>query len=237
MNPSSLFHDYPAENGASRPIVYVFPHAGGFASFFQPLGKLVAQRADCRVLQYGRRAERHREPQPATMSELVAQVSAAIRSEGREVVLYGHSLGASLAFETALVLGDVVQAVVVSARFGPTSDQTDYAGPLDESSIIARLRLFDPQTAAMLTANPDLRELTIPGIQADFRLLAGYRPTAAKLSVPLTVLVGRDDPAVPPDAAKAWSASTTAPFAFRDYPGGHFFIENHWPEIADLLTG
>jgi len=230
------FHDYRAGDPAGS-TVYLFHHAGSSAAFYQPLAKLVSVVVDCRVLQSGQRGERYREPMATTMAELVDQVLPEVEREPRGAVLFGHSMGAGLAYETALRAGPAVRAVVVSAGQPPDLDATPFAGPFDDASLIREVDRHDPATGAQLRANPDLAELVMPAIRADFMLLSTYRPTGGRrLSCPLVCLAGRHDPAVTVEQARHWESATTGPFAFREFPGGHLFVESHWPELAELLT-
>lgn len=251
---SACFHDYPRPDGPGT--VYVFPHAGGFASFYQPLAKLVAASATCRVWQYAQRGERHRDLAPATMPQLVDEIVAVIEgvpprpgaagpasaagapATAGGLVLFGHSLGASVAFETALALGRRVTAVVVSGRLPPAVEDDRLTGPFDDASLLRRLARYDAKTTLDLARQPDLRELIMPAIRADMRLLSTYRAPGPdrRLDVPLIVLSGRDDPAAPPASTSLWERATTAACHHHEFPGGHFFLEQAWPQVARLVV-
>lgn len=52
----------------------------------------------------------------------------------------------------------------------------------------------------------------------------------------MTCLVGDDDPKVTVPEAAAWSAHTEGPFTLEVFPGGHYFLARHQPEIIRLMT-
>ncbi|MPY35682.1 thioesterase, partial [Streptomyces adustus] len=55
------------------------------------------------------------------------------------------------------------------------------------------------------------------------------------LSTPLTVLTGDTDPQVTPDEARAWSRHTTAAFTLHTFTGGHFYLNDHMPQVQEVL--
>ena len=79
------------------------PHAGGSASFFFPLSRALAPRVAVRAVQYPGRQERYRESNidsvPALADEIFGALAATVTGP---VALFGHSMGAVLAYEVAL---------------------------------------------------------------------------------------------------------------------------------------
>jgi len=59
----------------------------------------------------------------------------------------------------------------------------------------------------------------------------------APLDCPLTVFVGRDDPATGNDeAVRSWSCGTTGRFGIRRFDGGHFFVESAAEDVMVAIA-
>src|SRR5215468_8965797 len=88
-----------------RPITLVcLPFAGAGASFFRPWGALAGERVEVVALQLPGRERRIDEKPyldvPSAAEGLLPEVSARL-DPARALVLFGHSLGAVLAYELA----------------------------------------------------------------------------------------------------------------------------------------
>lgn len=103
--------------GSAAPVRLVcFPHAGGSASYYFPVSKALSSVADVQVLQYPGRQDRRTTPFVEDMDELADAVTAVLRDQlDLPLVLFGHSMGATLAFEVAARLER--EGVELSAMF------------------------------------------------------------------------------------------------------------------------
>jgi surfactin synthase thioesterase subunit len=80
---------------------------------------------------------------------------------------------------------------------------------------------------------PELVELVLPMLRADFSVAETYTYTPAEpLDVPVRAFCGTADPHVSPAQTAAWGEQTTSRFGLTSVPGGHFFLES---ERASLL--
>ncbi|WP_157264419.1 thioesterase II family protein [Azohydromonas aeria] len=154
-------------------------------------------------------------------------------------VLFGHSLGSLLAYLVARLARSqglpAPRALVVSGGRAPTRviDRGWHRLPRPELHRV--LRDLGGCPPAIL-AEPELMDLYEPVIRADFAALAHYRhEVAAPFDFPVTVLVGADDE-VSEDDARAWQQETTLPLQLHRFPGNHFFIEQHWAPIRQLIS-
>ncbi|WP_420179016.1 thioesterase II family protein [Paenarthrobacter sp. TA1.8] len=129
-------------------------------------------------------------------------------SASARLALYGHSMGAVLAFEIALRLqhtGRVAHVFLAATR--PPSGMHD-AG----AAAIAAAGALSPRAREVLLEDLDL--------------LAGYpgRPPGKQLEVPATVLYSADDPVVPVADSLRWAAWCAAePRLMKLDTGGHLF--------------
>ncbi|WP_030266746.1 thioesterase II family protein [Streptomyces violens] len=213
-----------------------FPYAGGSASYYFPLSAVLCPAVQVLGVQYPGRQDRAAEPAIEDLGVLADRIAEAVAGdiEGARPVLFGHSMGALLAFETARRLEEKYAAppagLIVSGMVPPDRRPALRLGTEDE--IVEELRLLRGIDPALL-ADPELRALVLPALRSDWRAVASYAPdTHAVLSCPITVLTGRDDALVDPDAAAGWAARTTADFSLRTFPGGHFYLDGFPPEIT-----
>src|ERR1700691_3000691 len=92
---------------ASEPGVTLFciPHAGGGASAFRTWQQALAPSVTVKVLQLRGRESRLREPPLLQLEEVLVDLYRAVAPEtARPFALFGHSMGALLAFELSHML-------------------------------------------------------------------------------------------------------------------------------------
>jgi pyochelin biosynthetic protein PchC len=230
-----------ARPGAGR-ILLCFPHAGGAASTYRGWPALVPDDVEPYAVQYPGRETRMREPLIDDMETLVKEALAAIEPElDRPVTVFGHSMGASVAHEFTLGLArlrpGLVERLVVSARPGPFAQRAP-ARPVhrrDEAGVRSALAALGGGGGEVLD-HPELRELLMPMIRNDFRLIECYRPGDGVLDVDVTAFAGDADPSMRAELIEAWEAATTGRFTARVLPGGHFYLHDHLPEVVAETT-
>lgn len=234
----------PHPRPAARALLFCLPYAGAGASAFS--GWAAAAGPDLEVLASvlpGREA-RYREPAALDVGELVTAIEA--RAD-RPYAVYGHSMGGRVGFEVVRELrrrgARLPERLYVGGCRAP-----DLADPLHglslatDEELLARLTALGGMQPEVL-AEPELLELVLPALRADFGWLDSYRfEQEAPLPVPITAFAGRDDAAVPVEAARHWAAHTANGFTLRVERGGHFFLRDSRDRIlreiaADLFGG
>ncbi|MFP8962482.1 thioesterase II family protein [Streptomyces nanhaiensis] len=155
--------------------------------------------------------------------------------------LFGHSLGGLLAFELARRLEHAhhrpARHLLVSGYEAPdlpTEPDRDHLLPDDEFR--KRLRELSGTPQEVLD-NDDLMELLTPVLRADFTASNTYRLGSPwlRLSCPLTVFGGLDDPEAPPHTLRAWQHRSTGPFRLRLLPGNHFFLHTERTSLIEAV--
>lgn len=154
--------------------------------------------------------------------------------------LFGHSLGALLAFELAHTLLDrgappPVLLVASGTEAPAVRDDSDLARPKSDEELIDDLRRLRGTPEEAL-CDADLMRIALPVLRADFLLCGhyGYRPRPA-LPCPVHVFGGRQDD-VDPAALRAWERETSAGFVLRLFEGDHFFIHSSQREVLSHLA-
>ncbi|WP_018540706.1 alpha/beta fold hydrolase [Streptomyces sp. MspMP-M5] len=216
-----------------------FPHAGGSAAYYPWLRAAVPPQGELLCVQYPGRQERHREAPVEEFTAMVGAVTDVLRAgPPLPLVLFGHSLGSLIAYETALALRDgagPLRGLIVSGRRAPSVRPPRGGRRLSTAEIIEEMRALGG-TAPALLRDPDLLELVLPALRADSRLAESYVPRAGTaVPCPLTVLTGTTDPRVSSADAAAWRAHTTGPCTVHEVTGGHFFFEQQRPHVLALI--
>lgn len=234
---SAWFRHYEARDEARLRLVCM-PNAGGGASFYHRWSEGLPSDVEVLAIQYPGRQERSKEPPCESMEDLVAAITEALRPmSDLPVALFGHSIGASVAYEVACrleAMGDfVVALLVVSAARPPTESPYEGVQKSDDDLIreVVRYGGVDPE----VFEDEELRALALPNLRADFRLREGYMPTGHRLSAPIIAYLGEHDQELTPAEVGEWGAITEGEFALRMFPGGHFYLVEHRDEVlADL---
>ncbi|KFF36328.1 enantio-pyochelin biosynthetic protein PchC [Pseudomonas aeruginosa VRFPA01] len=226
-----------------------FPHAGGSASFFRSWSERLPADVDLLALQYPGREDRFNEAPATRLEDLADGAALALREFAdaaalalREfadapLALFGHSLGAALAYETALRLesaGAPLRHLFVSAHPAPHRQRGGVLHRGEDTALLADVRRQGG--ASELLEDADLRALFLPLLRADYQAIETYRraqPIA--LACPLDVLLGDGDEEVSPAEAQAWSDASRHPARLRRFPGGHFYLSEGRDAVIDHL--
>ncbi|MEV6583837.1 alpha/beta fold hydrolase [Streptomyces sp. NPDC051582] len=232
----------PAPQPARARIVCL-PHAGGAANAYQGWARHLPAAVELLAVQYPGRQDRLAEPCSETMEEIAGAAAAALAAlPVLPTVVFGHSMGALVAYETTLRLARQAPHAApvhlfVSGASAPHRECEDLPA-LDDESLIAHTRR---QGGAQPEAYdiPELRELLLPSLRADIRLLTDYRGVRepARTNVPVTAFGGDRDTSCPPEALASWGESTTAEFTTRVFPGGHFYLQGREEQLTALVAG
>ncbi|KOG32632.1 thioesterase II family protein [Streptomyces resistomycificus] len=229
-----------APHGNQAALLCV-PFAGAGPSFFHPWRELAAGRWRVTSVELPGRERRilqtpYRnvvEAAKNSVDDIVADLG-----EGTPTVLFGHSLGAVLAYELAHLLsmrGIPVERLVVSGSPGPWTQRERRASGLPDEEFLARVEEFAGFRHEALD-HPEMRELILPTLQADCEMHENYLPsTDAPLSVPICSLRGSCDGLVSAEEAQQWQAATTGAFSYAEFEGDHMYLVDLGREVLDVI--
>lgn len=229
----------PAPDAAARLVC--FAHAGGSAGYFRLVSSALAPAIDVLAVQYPGRQDRRREPLVDDLHVLADDITDALAPwTDRPLMFFGHSMGAVVAYETALRLepkGVVLKALFVSGRRSPTTSRVETVHLLDDAGLLAEVRGLGGTEPWMLEED-EIVQMALPVLRNDYRAVETYRyRPGPPVHCPINALIGDDDSKVTADEASDWKRHTVGDFDLRVFSGGHFYLNVHQRAILDLLTG
>ncbi len=224
----------------ARVRLFCLPYAGGGALAYRTWVQELPETIDVCPIQLPGREQRLREQPYTRVEPLTEALVGALAPELEDLpfALFGHSMGALIAYEVAHRLrserGLAPVRLLVSGRSAPhlfTDEKNYHRLPDAELKQVLRNMEGTPQE---ILDHDELMELMLPIIRADFKLTETYSPRQhPPLDCPIDAFGGLTDPEVDRQELEGWSELTAGPFRLRMFRGGHFFIHS---ERASLLA-
>jgi medium-chain acyl-[acyl-carrier-protein] hydrolase len=160
----------------------------------------------------------------------------------RPYVLFGHSMGALVAFEVVRLLRRLgertPQALFVSGRRAPSILERD--PPIHafcDSDFVAAMCARYNGIPQLILEQPDMMRLLLPIMRSDIEAIETYAYAAERpLELPVFVYGGRDDPQASAENVAGWRALTSDRFEERLFPGGHFYLQDDRAPLIRALA-
>jgi len=226
-----------------RLRMFCFPYAGGSARIFNGWGRHLPAGVEVCPVELPGRGTRFGEPLRDRLGPLVEDLLPGVLARAdAPIALFGHSLGALVAFELGRRLASrhrvVPRHLIVSALRAPHLPRTSVPEhTLPEPEFRARLREFDGTPDEVL-ADESLMDVVGPILRADLAIPATYEhPPGARVTWPITAFAGMEDTEAPPDDVGAWREQTTGAFALHVLPDGHFFVHSQESSLLRAMSG
>ncbi|MER5551935.1 thioesterase II family protein [Streptomyces sp. NPDC002793] len=229
---------HPAPDAPVRLLC--LPHAGGSATYYFPVSRSLSPRVEALAVQYPGRQDRRTEACVESLHDLADLLVDVVRPyTDKPLALFGHSMGASLAFELALRLeerGTPPAALFVSGRRAPSAHRDERVHERDDNGLIAEIKRLNGTESNLLDDEEVLR-MVLPSIRSDYKAAETYRyRPGSPLSVPVYASTGDADPKATVDEVSRWADHTTGPFEMNVYPGGHFYLNAHAPAVIGTIA-
>jgi len=213
--------------------LFCFPHAGGGGAAFKAWAEHVPQSIAVVPM---------RPPRRDNMAELVAALCDSIQPYlDQPFAFFGHSMGAAVAFELARLLRrrnrPAPRMLVASGARAPQFRRGHVPPPEpSEAQFMEALRRLQGTPREVLD-NPNLMQLILPALREDAAIYRHYiYSDEPPLDCPIRAYGGAEDPNVTREHLEGWAEQTTAAFAVRVFPGGHFYLQTHRQEFLAALA-
>lgn len=228
---------------AERPQrLFTLPYAGGGASIYRRWAELLPG-VEVIPVQLPGREERLHEPPIPDLGVLVSAITDALGPlTDRPYGVFGHSMGAKIAFEVTRELrrrgAPPPAGLFVSACRAPHLPRvpTPPVASLPDhlfAQMLARMN----GTPQELLDDPAFMRTFLPTMRADFAVVDDYQyEDEAALRVPLVAFGGTQDPEVRTQDLAAWRVHTTDRFRLIPLAGGHFVVSTRARDIAEAVA-
>jgi medium-chain acyl-[acyl-carrier-protein] hydrolase len=225
----------------SRIRLFCFPYAGSSAQIFRGWQQELPKEIEVSPVHLPGRGKRVRE-KPLTELLALAEVLTAELSPhiDKPYALFGHSLGATIAFEVTRGLRRVgwplpLHLFVSGCRAPQLADPSHRTYDLPAADLIGRLRNLNG-TPSQILESPALMEFFLPIIRADLQMIQTYNYSVeAPLSCPISAFGGWQDLEEPPEMISAWREQTTASFQRQMFAGDHFFLHSEHDHLLQTM--
>lgn len=233
---NNLFRLAPLENPALR--LFCLPYAGGSAAAYRLWQNELADGVEVVSLHLPGRGHRMRETPLRTIEEIVDTAYEEFAPYcDTPTALFGHSMGAIIAYELAQRLsseGHPPVHVFLSARAKERREDQPVLHKMSDAEFLEQVDRRYNGVPAALRNDPDMLELVLPALRADIEAFETYQArTQPPLDCPLTIYGGDRDPNVSREELETWRGESSAYCRVRMFSGDHFFLD---PQRAFILN-
>jgi len=228
-------------NPSARLRLFCVPYAGGGEVVFRTWWQALPADIEVCAVRLPGRDGRRSEPLISRLTPLVHALADGLGPQlAQPYALYGHSMGARVAYELAREQrrrGRPEPALlIVSGRRAPHLRDPDPMHQLATPQLIERMRRLGGTPEAVLR-EPELMELLLPVVRADLAVneVESHRPEPP-LACPIVAFGGAIDERCRPDELEPWRDHTRSAFTHQIFPGGHFFLNTASGELLAALS-
>jgi medium-chain acyl-[acyl-carrier-protein] hydrolase len=222
--------------------LFCFPYAGGGAQIFRTWQSELPSEVEVCPVQLPGRGRRLKEAAYTNVHTLVQELAQGLLPFlGKPFAFFGHSMGATISFELARYLRReyhlMPQHLFISGRRAPHIPSTHaHTYNLPDPEFLAALRDLKGTPHEALE-HPDLMELMLPLLRADFELSENYTYlNGPLLDCPMSIYGGQEDDDVPREHLEAWGKLTTGSVSLKMFPGDHFFVNTTQNALLKTLS-
>lgn len=232
---------WPKSNPQARVRLFCIPYAGGGPQIFHKWPESLPYTIEvCSISAPGRGRRLAESPYTQLIplaTDLARNMAGIIQGP---FALFGHSMGAFVAYEVARQLWIERRLspvhLFVSGAFAPHIPDHHRLHQLPDDAFIKAIRELNGMPEQVL-ASDELMQLVLPALRADFTVAETYtRAADLPLSCPITAFGGESDPIAVRHEIEPWRAHTSASFSLHMLPGDHFFLHSAQDQVLRVIS-
>ncbi len=225
----SQWFPFQENKSLNERLLFCFHHAGGTAATYR---SWVGQGEEFSVfpVELPGKATRMRETFVENMEALSDQIAKAVAelSGQRDIFLFGHSMGAAIAFQVAWRLENIFHktpvALVVAGRQPPHFPNRDrYRSDMGTDALLQEMIRISGAPDYLLQ-NKELQDFILPQIRRDYKLNESFCHHDEKLSCRILAYAGTKDEDASMEIMEHWNQVTSGKFELERIEGDHFFV-------------
>lgn len=211
-----------------------FPYGGGSASFFWNW-QTIPLDIDIWALKLPGRDNRITEAAITSSSELITHILNAFPQVfENDFILYGHSMGAGIAFETILALQNqqrqLPALLIASGREPPHCEYRFHVNHMDDEELLQYIQKLGG-VGQKIPHNKEFLQHYIPKVRSDYVLNSNLpRHNIIQLPMPIATINGHQDPLLRMETLALWKEYSSQTYENDILEGNHFFMESN-PEL------
>jgi acyl transferase domain-containing protein/surfactin synthase thioesterase subunit len=248
---------------APRLRLFCFPFAGGGSAVYRTWAQFIDPTIEVVAIEPPGRLGRITETPIADMKEFVEQLVSEMKELlDRPFAFFGHCLGALTMYETArrLIHTTMVRPDHLFASGARPPDRIAERGSFEErvmhdllklaefrislpayaqpDDVFAELiRHFNIQATEQLLSDPELRQLMLPVVRAEFQMATNYQfVREPPWEIPITCFAAKGDPYVSRKHALGWGRFTNSRLQVHIRKGAHFAVVDDVAFIHDVIN-
>lgn len=218
------------------------PYAGGGASMYFPWKNYIRSDVGLYSVQLPGRENRitdeyYRDIGNAA-DDITKEVLDLVNRTNRPICLFGHSMGAKIAFEVERRLEKEKKPctrLMVSGSRAPHMPETRPICGLGDSDFLNELNRFEGTPSEILN-NKEMVRFFMPLLRADFTMDEQYiLQDKVKLSCPIFAFYGEDDSEADGKDMDKWKLYTDT-FGIKQFEGKHFFVKTSMESVIEEVN-
>lgn len=226
-----------ALNDCEHKKIFCFHHAGGSASVYRKW-TLEKKKMNFICVELPGKGTRRREPFVGDFKKLQEPLCESIVkvTQGEPFILFGHSMGAAMAFYVAEHLQSKYnicpEKLIAAGRQAPQDeDPEEFKTYMGDDALIRELKKYNA-TPKEILENKELLQYILPEVRKDYTLNESLIYHGERIDTPIYINCGSKDIGATSAIMQHWQSVTTKEFKEKEFEGDHFFVLNseQYPE-------
>jgi len=220
--------------------LFIFHHAGGGATYYMPLLEALSEDISVYIVQLPGREYRISDDMYDDLNHLLDDLTDVILPYlDKPFVFWGHSMGAMISFEFTHRLnesyGMAPEHLFLSSMCAPHLTKKINGSNLSDEQLLSKV-LDLGGTDTEIWKDHKLMALILPTLRKDIELCDRYNCSCTKvLDVPVTILGGHQDMAVPIRDLLEWDRYFNNMFHVCVMKGNHFYFKDNFPILSSTI--